>query len=73
MRILEAPGSNGFDVEHAHAEIAEILQEVSQMGANDSEYGSLGEILDRLERKEIPPDEAVHLARMIADGKEDYH
>ncbi len=55
------------------SEIMSIMQELSAMGANDYEIPALEQLVNRLQRKEILPQDAIKKARMIHDQKQDYH
>ena len=59
--------------EEALAVIAEIRQRVAAMGANDSEFYLLDQVVDKLNKGEIEPDEAIKAAHSILNGKQDYH
>ena len=60
-------------VEGALATIAEIRQRIAVMGANDSEFFLIGQVVDKLSKGDIGPDEAVKEAESILNGKQDYH
>ena len=50
-----------------------IRDEVALLGANDSEIPTINELLEKLRRNELSPEEAVRLAKAIRDRKADYH
>ncbi|MCC7436671.1 hypothetical protein IT402_02240 [Candidatus Nomurabacteria bacterium] len=64
---------NEITKETAEAEINMVMQEVSVMGANDHELGTLREILDDLKKERISPQEAITKAVNIRESKQDYH
>ena len=68
--IAESPV---MTVEVARASIMEIRQRVAVMGANDSEFWSLDQVLEKLDKGELIPETAVEEANSILDGKQDYH
>jgi hypothetical protein len=51
----------------------EIRQRVAVMGANDSEFWSLDQVLEKLDKGELIPETAVEEANSILNGKQDYH
>ncbi|MDR3558079.1 MAG: hypothetical protein P4L61_00960 [Candidatus Pacebacteria bacterium] len=57
----------------AYTAIAEVRQRVALMGANDSEFWSLDQIIEKMEKGELAPSEAVTEANLILNGKQDYH
>ncbi len=57
----------------AQAEIEGIRWQISQMGANDSEFRDLNQVVTELEAGDITPTEAVARARGIRDSKQAYH
>lgn len=59
--------------EEAIMEIGEIMQDVSKVGANDSEIPDLRRVLDSLRKGVLEPQEAVAQAHRIKEGKQDYH
>ena len=60
-------------IESTFATIAEIRQRIAAMGANDSEFFLLDQIVDKLTKGDMNGAEAVQEARSILDGKQDYH
>ena len=48
-------------------------ERIAAMGANDSEFFSLGLISEKLDKGEIEPGEAAEEARSILSAKQDYH
>ena len=62
-----------MDKKQAEGEIGVILGRIWTMGANDYEPSAIQNILDRLEKGEIEPNEAVEQARAIEASKQDYH
>ena len=59
--------------EEAHIAIEEVRQRVALMGANDSEFSLLNEILLNMDKDEMTPDEAVEEANKVFSGKMNYH
>lgn len=57
----------------ARAEIEGIRAEISGMGANDSEFSSLDQIIAELNAGDITPAEAIARARGVRDSKQAYH
>jgi len=57
----------------AFTSIEEIRQRIALMGANDSEFGSLDQIIEKMEKDELAPEEAMTEANLILNGKQDYH
>ncbi len=57
----------------ARMRIEEVRQRVAVMGANDSEFGLLNEILMSMDKNEMTPDEALEEANRVLNGKMDYH
>ncbi len=49
------------------------LQQAHAMGANDREPALIQDLVERMNKGEIEPDEAVAKAREIFGNKEDYH
>ena len=60
-------------VKKAKMEILAIQGEVSLMGANDYEIPALNNIIERLEKGECSPAEALKEAYQIRSSKQDYH
>ena len=50
-----------------------VLQEISVMGANNSEFFEISQILKNLEEGNIDPEQAVQEAEQIKSSKQDYH
>jgi hypothetical protein len=46
---------------------------IALMGANDSEFGLINEILMNMDKDEMTPDEALEEANKVLSGKMDYH
>jgi len=67
------PEASPMTVEAAREAIAEIRQRVAVMGANDSEFWSLDQVLEKLGKGELQPAEAVEEVNLILNGKQDYH
>lgn len=61
------------DKETALAEIMSIRDRIAAMGANDSEFNRIDEVVARLNGGECSPDEAVKVVREIESCKQDYH
>jgi len=59
--------------EEARMRIEEVRQRVALMGANDSEFSLLNEILLNMDKDEMTPDEAIEEANKVLSGKTDYH
>lgn len=57
----------------ARAEIEAIRAEIAAMGANDSEFSSLDQIVADLVADDITPQEAVTRARAVRDSKQADH
>lgn len=57
----------------AEAEIIMVMQEVSVMGGNDSEMGTLQNLLSDLRLQQISPKDAISKAISIRELKQDYH
>lgn len=53
--------------------IEEVRQRAALMGANDSEFSLLNEILLNMDKDEMTPDEALEEANKVLSGKMDYH
>lgn len=53
--------------------IEEVRQRVALMGASDSEFGLIKEILLNMDKDEMTPNEAVEEANKVFSGKMDYH
>lgn len=62
-----------MSVEEAVLQVGEILTNVNAMGANDSEPSQLQEIMNKLQKGEIKPAEALRLAHAIINSKASYH
>jgi hypothetical protein len=62
-----------IDKEKAREIIMSLWQEIYAMGANDSEHDSIKKILDKLDKGDIEPAEAVETVRKIRYSKQDYH
>jgi hypothetical protein len=61
------------NIESAKNEIEAIRQEIYMMGANDYEIPAIDKLIERLERNECSPEEALKKALTIKGGKADYH
>lgn len=61
------------DIEQAKMRILLIRGEVAVMGANDSEITDLNHLLEKLENREVSPEDAVIEASRIQSSKMDYH
>ncbi|MFA5644115.1 MAG: hypothetical protein WC928_01135 [Patescibacteria group bacterium] len=66
--LNKAPLSEG----EAEMKIRFILQEVQQIGSNDSEPFEIRQVLESLRKKQITPEEALRRAMGIQNGKQDY-
>jgi len=53
--------------------IEAIRQEISVMGANDSEFSQLDAIINTLNSGTIDDEEAIKRAYAVRDNKQDYH
>lgn len=62
-----------MSISSATNEILAIRDEVAVMGANDSEIPNLNRIIEKLEKGEINPLDAIKAAREIQDRKASYH
>lgn len=71
--MSEAILDQGLDTESATATIMGIFQEISLMGANDSEHDQIMDIISRMKMGLVEPDEAIREAQMVRDSKTDYH
>lgn len=69
----ETLATTPITIEGAFGAIAEIRQRIAVMGANDSEFFLIGQIVDKLSNGDIGPTEAVKEAESILSGKQDYH
>ncbi len=58
---------------NAEATIQGILNEISVMGANDSEYRDVQNILEQLRSQQITDAEAITQVQNIRNAKQDYH
>lgn len=54
-------------------EIQNLMQQIATMGANDSEFNQIREIMEGVLSGELSPDEGVRQVIAIRDGKQDYH
>jgi hypothetical protein len=59
--------------DEARMRIEEVRQRAALMGANDSEFSLLNEILLNMDKDEMTPDEALEEANKVLSGKMDYH
>ena len=57
----------------ARERVSMVLQDVAAMGANDSEFFEISQILKNLEEGNITPEQAVQEAEQIKSSKQDYH
>lgn len=57
----------------AVAEIGVIRDQVSVMGANDSEIPTLIKLMEDVQADKIDPKEALTQAHLILDRKQNYH
>ena len=57
----------------ALARIQAVMQEISTMGANDSEFASIQRIMEGVFGGTIEPEAGVLEAQGIRDAKMDYH
>ena len=64
---------NKIDIGIARQHIESVRAEVAQMGANDSEFSSLNQIISDLEDRIITPEEAISRANKVRDSKQSYH
>jgi hypothetical protein len=71
MPDIAASGRSALD--QARAEILAVQGEIALMGANNSEFGDIAELLGKLERGEVEPAAAVQAAHLIQASKQDYH
>lgn len=62
-----------MSIEDAEMVIREIRQNIAAMGANDSEFFQLDQILNKLHSQELEPALVVEEARKILSNKQDYH
>jgi hypothetical protein len=65
--------SPSMTIDFAKSSILEIRQRIAVMGANDSEFHSIDEIISDMESMKIEPAQAVEQASLILNGKQDYH
>jgi len=73
MKDLESVPQPTRSPDQARPVILELRQRMAVMGANDSEFWTVDEILKKLDSGEIEPDQAVRDAHAILEGKQDYH
>ena len=74
MRTIEAPtNAENVSEEFAKGKIESIRAEIAAMGANDSEFHNLDEILHGMAAGSISPAEAVAEAEALEANKNDYH
>ena len=57
----------------ARMQIEAIRSQIASMGANDSEFESVNNIIQQLEAGDITPKEAVAMVSGVRDSKQDYH
>lgn len=69
----ESTSSAEKDEGNTAMEIEAIRREISVMGGNDSEFGELDNVLERLNNGTYSPERALAEARKIRDQKMDYH
>lgn len=62
-----------FSYTQARQAIEQIRAEISVLGANDSEFSDLNNIIDQLDQQNITPQEAIQQAQAVRDSKQDYH
>lgn len=62
-----------LSLEDGLARLMEIRQEIYAMGANDSKFFLIGEIVEKLQKGKMKPEDAVEEAEAILNGKQDYH
>jgi len=65
----ETLAKTSVSLENALATIAGIRQQIAVMGANDSEFFLLGQVVDKLSKGDIGTDEAVQEAQSILSNK----
>lgn len=69
MENLNQPNGN----QEALNELNALRQEVYMMGANDYEIPAIDELIQKLEKGECTPEEALSQAESIKSKKADYH
>ena len=70
---VQAPKQEEDPKKRALNHIEMIRQQCAVMGFNDSEWGRLDEIRNKLNEDQISPEEAETQADAIFAGKQDYH
>ena len=60
-------------IEEVMPRILELRQQIAAMGANDSEFYNVDQLIGQLNRGEIEPAQALKEVRGILNGKQDYH
>lgn len=57
----------------AIAEIMAIESQIMQSGSVDSEIDSINQILTKLNKGEISPEQALELVKKMDDSRQNYH
>ncbi len=70
---IDLPETKQMTIEQALPRIMEIRQRIALMGANDSEFYSVDEIIHKMEKVEIEPAVALEEVTRIFNSKQDYH
>jgi hypothetical protein len=70
---IEQNNTREMTLEDARIRIMEIRQRIALMGANDSEFFSIDQIIGQMDRAEIEPAAALEEVTRILTGKQDYH
>lgn len=61
-----------YSVEEAVMEIQMKIQEIAQMGNNDSEIPTLRDVIEKVKSGEMTPNEGVRIAYQTMHGKQDW-
>lgn len=69
MENLESQNGN----QNVVNEIMAIRQEIGMMGANDYEIPAVDQIIEKFEKGEYTPEEALQEVNAIKNRKADYH
>jgi len=61
-----------LSIEYAKDQIAFIKQKVSILGRNDAEISNLEDLIQKLYKNELTPEEAIRQAEEIERNKQDH-
>lgn len=73
MEHINNNNESEYTRSEARMHIEGVRGEIAAMGANDSEFESLNQIIERLEDSLITPVEAIAQANGVRDSKQAYH